>query len=38
LGQPGEPIDYLMPIPTLKVGALGTHKALGPRKRRTRGP
>src|SRR5262249_5422900 len=27
---PGSPIDYLeLPIPTLKVGALGTHKALG---------
>src|SRR3954453_6827504 len=28
--SPGSPIDYLeLPIPTLKVGALGTHKALG---------
>jgi dTDP-glucose 4,6-dehydratase len=28
--SPASPIDYLeMPIPTLKVGALGTHKALG---------
>src|SRR3981189_3649162 len=27
---PPSPIDYLeLPIPTLKVGALGTHKALG---------
>src|ERR1051325_11474863 len=27
---PAGPIDYLeLPIPTLKVGALGTHKALG---------
>ena len=27
---PASPIDYLeLPIPTLKVGALGTHKALG---------
>jgi dTDP-glucose 4,6-dehydratase len=30
LASPASPIDYLMlPIPTLKVGALGTHKALG---------
>jgi dTDP-glucose 4,6-dehydratase len=28
--SPSSPIDYLeLPIPTLKVGALGTHKALG---------
>ena len=28
--SPASPIDYLeIPIPTLKVGALGTHKALG---------
>jgi len=28
--SPASPIDYLeVPIPTLKVGALGTHKALG---------
>src|SRR5213082_413270 len=28
--SPATPIDYLeLPIPTLKVGALGTHKALG---------
>jgi dTDP-glucose 4,6-dehydratase len=28
--SPASPIDYAMyPIPTLKVGALGTHKALG---------
>lgn len=28
--SPASPIDYLrMPIPTLKVGSLGTHKALG---------
>ena len=30
LASPASPIDYLrMPIPTLKVGSLGTHKALG---------
>src|SRR3954463_2093735 len=30
--SPASPIDYLeLPIPTLKVGALGTHKALGQR-------
>ena len=30
LGEPASPIDYLeLPIPTLKVGALGTHNALG---------
>jgi len=30
LASPASPIDYLMyPIQTLKVGALGTHKALG---------
>ena len=28
--SPASPIDYLeVPIPTLKVGSLGTHKALG---------
>ena len=28
--SPASPIDYLeLPIQTLKVGALGTHKALG---------
>ena len=28
--SPASPLDYLdLPIPTLKVGALGTHKALG---------
>src|SRR5437016_1703324 len=28
--SPASPIDYLeLPIPTLKVGALGTHNALG---------
>ena len=28
--SPASPIDYLeLPIPTLKLGALGTHKALG---------
>jgi dTDP-glucose 4,6-dehydratase len=28
--SPASPIDYLeLPIPTMKVGALGTHKALG---------
>jgi dTDP-glucose 4,6-dehydratase len=30
LASPASPLDYLtLPIPTLKVGALGTHKALG---------
>ncbi len=30
LASPASPIDYLeLPIPTLKVGALGTHNALG---------
>jgi len=30
LASPASPIDYLNhPIPTLKVGALGTHKTLG---------
>src|SRR4029077_16059417 len=30
LASPASPVDYLkMPIPTLKVGALGTHNALG---------
>ena len=34
--SPASPIDYLeLPIPTLKVGALGTHKALGWPRRRT---
>jgi len=33
--SPASPIDYLeLPIPTLKVGALGTHKALGLAKAR----
>ncbi|HUP35713.1 MAG TPA: UDP-glucuronic acid decarboxylase family protein [Candidatus Limnocylindria bacterium] len=33
--SPASPIDYLeLPIPTLKVGALGTHKALGLAKER----
>jgi len=33
--SPASPIDYLMyPIPTLKVGALGTHNALGLAKRK----
>jgi len=31
--SPASPIDYLkLPIQTLKVGSLGTHKALGPAK------
>ena len=30
LASPASPVDYQnLPIPTLKVGALGTHKALG---------
>src|SRR5436853_5015735 len=30
LASPASPVDYLeMPIQTLKVGSLGTHKALG---------
>src|SRR5687768_16955228 len=34
--SPASPIDYLeWPIPTLKVGALGTHKALGLAKAKT---
>jgi dTDP-glucose 4,6-dehydratase len=34
--SPASPIDYLeLPIPTLKVGALGTHKALGLAKAKT---
>src|SRR5258708_37207210 len=34
--SPGRPIDYLeLPIPTLKVGALGTHNALGLAKEKT---
>ncbi|MFH1283606.1 MAG: UDP-glucuronic acid decarboxylase family protein [bacterium] len=33
--SPASPVDYLkMPIPTLKVGALGTHKALGLAKKK----
>ena len=33
--SPASPVDYLeLPIPTLKVGALGTHKALGLAKAR----
>src|SRR5260370_16815454 len=33
--SPASPIDYLeLPIQTLKVGALGTHKALGLAKER----
>ena len=36
--SPASPIDYLeLPIPTLKVGALGTHKALGLAKAKARG-
>ena len=38
--SPASPIDYLeMPIQTLKVGSLGTHKALGlaKGKKQTRG-
>ena len=35
LASPASPIDYAeLPIPTLKVGALGTHKALGLAKAR----
>ena len=35
--SPASPIDYLeLPIPTLKVGALGTHKALGLAKAKRR--
>jgi dTDP-glucose 4,6-dehydratase len=35
--SPASPVDYLeKPIQTLKVGSLGTHKALGSRRRRTR--
>src|SRR3989442_11566391 len=31
--SPASPVDYLkLPIPTMKVGALGTHNALGDRK------
>jgi dTDP-glucose 4,6-dehydratase len=34
--SPASPIDYLeLPIPTLKVGALGTHNALGLAKAKT---
>ena len=37
--SPASPIDYLeLPIPTLKVGALGTHKALGLAKAELTGP
>jgi dTDP-glucose 4,6-dehydratase len=36
--SPASPIDYLkLPIQTLKVGSLGTHKARRPPKRRERG-
>ena len=36
--SPASPIDYLeLPIPTLKVGALGTHKALGLAKAKNAG-
>ncbi|HOW35770.1 MAG TPA: SDR family oxidoreductase [Candidatus Omnitrophota bacterium] len=32
--SPASPVDYInLPIPTLKVGALGTHKALGVAKK-----
>ena len=35
--SPASPIDYLeLPIPTLKVGALGTHNTLGPRQGKRR--
>ena len=35
--SPASPIDYLeLPIPTLKVGALGTHNALGLAKAKRR--
>src|ERR1700720_757676 len=35
--SPASPIDYLeLPIPTLKVGALGTHNTLGLAKTKTR--
>ena len=35
--SPASPIDYLeLPIPTLKVGALGTHNALGLAKAKLR--
>ncbi|MCK5034449.1 MAG: SDR family oxidoreductase [Candidatus Sabulitectum sp.] len=38
LASPASPIDYLMyPIQTLKVGALGTHKALGLAKEKNAG-
>lgn len=37
--SPASPIDYLeLPIPTLKVGSLGTHNALGLARKRMRGP
>ncbi len=36
--SPASPIDYLeLPIPTLKVGALGTHNTLSIRRRKTTG-
>ena len=36
--SPASPIDYLeLPIQTLKVGSLGTHKALGLAKRKAQG-
>jgi dTDP-glucose 4,6-dehydratase len=36
--SPASPVDYLeLPIQTLKVGSLGTHKALGLAKKRGRG-
>ena len=35
--SPASPVDYQqLPIPTLKVGALGTHKALGSPRPRAR--
>src|SRR5882724_10625943 len=35
--SPASPVDYLeLPIPTLKVGALGTHNTLGLAKARAR--
>ena len=38
MASPASPIDYLMyPIQTLKVGALGTHKALGLAKEKNAG-
>lgn len=36
--SPASPVDYLkLPIQTLKVGSLGTHKALGLAKEKKRG-